>query len=298
MKPLTIVYTTSRREPRIEWFFESLNRQLNGRDQLVKVIVVDFYHDERGHFNLLGDITMCDLKHVLPKPTVWQGVHKLTSVDWWAKSNALNTGICLCETEWIAFVDDRSVLEYRWLDRVEAAMDGNYIVCGYYEKHAGLKVENGLMVGSDQLLGADTRTPGHYPFSTTYGGHCALPLEWALAVNGVPEVCDGLGLDDSLFGNTLRNAGYPIHYDSDMRIFEDRTPGQIDGALKRADKNPHLGQQAKSWALVRMMEGQKTSLNQFDIRNMRDRVLAGELFPIATQPTHDFYDNQPLSEME
>lgn len=300
MNPLTIIFCTSRDEPKIHWFLESLDRQIPVGATKPMIIVVDSLKECRASDWLSEWIFHYSIQHVLPKPTVWQGKHRLTKEDWWAKSNALNTGIILCKTEWIAFVDDRSVLcsTPGWLDRVEAAMEGNYAVCGYYEKHSVLRVENGLVNGSDELLGKDTRTPGHYPFDTTYGGHVALPMEWCLAINGYPEVCDSLGLEDSLFGNTLYNAGYPIRYDSDMRIFEDRTPGQIDGALKRADKNPHLGQQAKSWELVRIMKGQKTSLNQFDIRNMRDRVLNGEPFPVPTGPTHDFYDNQPLSEME
>lgn len=291
----------------IEYFFDSLARQVASDDQIA-IIFVDYFRDEPGRVDSVDykfrkafvDWSGATLKHVNCKPTVWQGAHQLPRDPWWAKSAYLNTAICLCESSFVSFVDDRSVLGHAWLDRVKAARDGNYAVAGYYEKHANLQVEDGVMIGGE-LLGKDTRTPGHYAFDTIYGGHCALPLEWCLKVGGYPEICDSLGLEDSLFGNTLYNAGYPIHYDSDMQIFEDRTPGQIDGALKRADKNPHLGQQAKSWALVRMLEGQKTTLNQFDIRNIRDRVLLdGEsldsIGPFG--PTTDFYDGQPISEME
>src|SRR5206468_12812079 len=111
------------------------------------------------------------------------------------------------------------------------------------------------------------------PTSDWYGGSCALPLEWCLQVNGFPEdMCDGLGSEDSMFGRTLLHSGLPMKYDSRMRIIEDRTPSQIGGALKRADKNPHLGQKAKSWDIVRAFRGKTTSQNSFDIRDMRARI--------------------------
>lgn len=306
MLPLTIVYTTARHEPKFEWFFESLFSQCRDTDR-PNVIVVDTLANARAGFMVengsLPDLsrTYFTTKHVLPKPTIWQGKHRITKEDWWAKSNALNTGIILCKTEWIAFVDDRSVLCDGWLRRVEAAMNGNYAVCGSYEKRANLQVENGEVVGGE-ILGVDTRTPGLRDFDSYYGGSGALPLEWCLAVNGFSEnMCDGLGSEDSQFGTTLLNSGYPVKYDSDMRIIEDRTPGQIDGALKRADKNSHLGQRAKSWDIVRAFRHAATSGNSFDIRNLRDRVLLnGEsLDSIKPSASHfDWYDGQYIGDME
>lgn len=286
MKLLTIVYTTSRRDPKFNWYFDSLRRQL--KDMPVETIVVDSYKESR-HVSCF--------RHVAPKPTVWQGKHRLTKEDRWAKSNALNTGIILCETEWIAFVDDRSALGPHWLESVERAMNSVYAVCGSYEKRANLEVKDGEAIGGE-ILGEDTRRPGIYPFDSWYGGSGALPLEWALQVQGFSEdMCDGLGSEDSMFGTTLLNSGYPICYDSDMRLIEDRTPGQIDGALKRADKNSHLGEKAKSWDIVRCFKNKTTSQNSFDIRNLRDRVLAGETFPPPSASAFDWYDNEPLSAM-
>lgn len=282
---LTIAYVTSRREPRIEWFFDSLARQAG--PEFMNVIVVSPY-------DLPTEFDTSTFVFTNPKPTIWQGPHRLTREDWWAKSNALNTAIALCKTEWISFVDDRSVLEYRWLDRVKAAMEGGYAVCGYYEKRANMKVENGLIVDEGELLGADTRTPGNYPFDTLYGGHYALPLEWCLAVNGHSEWCDSLGLEDSLFGTTLRNNGYPMRYDSDLRLIEDRTPGQLDGALRRSDWG--VSPNDASHALVDMLKDSRTSLNNYNLRELRESVLAGNPFP---SPNHDgihWYSGEKISD--
>lgn len=298
---LTVCFVTSRLDSKIDWFFDSLAKQINEGDE-IRIIVVDFHLSDPQRFSSKRfPKEFPHLRYVEPKPTIWKGAHRITRENWWSKSNDLNSSICLCETEWWSWVDDRCVLAPGWLDSVRRAMDGDYAVCGSYEKHAGLIVENGEVRGSAQLLGADTRTPGCYDFDSWYGGSGALPLEWCLAVNGFAELTDSLGSEDSMFGVTLRNSGYPIRYDSQMRLIEDRTPGQIDGALKRADKNSHLGQQAKSWAIVRAFHGKTTSQNEFDIRNLRDRVLLnGEsldsIGPFGSDT--DWYDQQKISEME
>jgi len=200
MKPLTIVYVTSRKEPKLEWFYQSLIRQLDGREMTVWVIDsnldCDFawYAVDAG-VDFLPHGYYLTVQKSRPKPTIWQGEHRITSTDWWAKSNALNTGICRCKTEWIAFVDDRSILMPQWLWCIEQAMIGNYAVCGRYEKRANVKVVDGVISAPGELLRADHRADLDYaqPTEHWFGGHCALPLEWCLAVNGYPEVCDSLG---------------------------------------------------------------------------------------------------------
>lgn len=301
---LTIVYTTARKNPLIEWFFASLGKQLS-TVELSEVIVVDTYADKaerrdqiwesfRGVFD--NDTT---IKIVEPKPTIWQGKYRITREAWWAKSNALNTGICLCKTPFIAFVDDRSVLMPGWMERIGEAVKRTYAVCGTYQKRSGVKVEDGIVTDMGIELGLDHRQQGIHPIPTDnwMGGHGALPLEWCLAVNGFPELCDSVGLEDCMFGHTLYNAGFPMKYDSQMKIIEDRTPGEIDGALKRADKGPPGTEEDKSHQIVKRLAGQRTSLNCFNIREMRNAVLAGNPFPKPCDGPLDWYDAQPISEM-
>lgn len=305
---LTIAYITSRREPNSHWFFDSLRNQIS--DFVPTVIVVDsgFSKDRFPH----GGGYINEVFNFLPKPTIWQGKHRITKEDWWAKSNALNTAIILCETEWIAFVDDRSVLCDCWLQCVREAILGGYAVCGSYEKRSNMKVENGVITDMGEFLGEDERPQSDHPVSQIewngksiqvdwYGGSGALPLDWCLKVNGFSEdLCDGLGSEDAMFGKTLRCAGYPIRYDSRMRIIEDRTPSEIDGALKRADKNSDKGFEAKSWQIVKAFWHQEVSGNSYDIRQHRVRVQAGEdlqnIMPSASH--YDWYDGQFIGDME
>jgi hypothetical protein len=296
MGTLTVAYVTARKEPKIEWFSDSLYRQdsdfaVNGG----RFIMVDTFADELGR--KIGIQVPIGSTWVEPKPNVWQGKHRLTKEDWWAKSNALNTAICLCETDWIAFVDDRSVLMPGWLDRIHDAMQGRYAVCGSYEKHINMKVENGVIVDEGTIDSLDQRQQLDYPQPTKdwYGGHGALPLSWCLAVNGFSEdFCDGLGLEDCMFGLTLYNAGFPICYDSRMRIIEDRTQGEIDGALRRTDKG--VSPDDKSHAIVAKFQGATTSMNSFELGEVRDRVLHGQPFPPPSASPNDFFDGQPISE--
>jgi hypothetical protein len=293
---LTVAYVTSRNEPKFEWFFESLWNQCGGVKP--KIIVVDLYKDKRALALSDGDV------HVFPKPNIWQGDHRITTEDWWAKSNALNTAIILCKTDFIAFVDDRCVLAPTWLKAVRKAMNNNYAVCGTYEKRSGMKVENGVITVEGELLGKG-RPEGFGRTRDWWGGSYALPLEWCLAVNGWSEdMCDGLGSEDSMFGVTLFNSGLPVFYDSDLKIIEDRSPYEIGGGLKRADKNKRTKDDplfketdAKSWDIVRAFGGKTSSQNSYDIRNMRARIQNGEPWPPPSASTLDWYDGSRISEM-
>lgn len=303
---LSLGYITSRRDCRVEWFFDSLARQIESDDQ-IDIVVVDYYANEPQRqtetrikfakaFIAWSDAT---LNLVEPKPNIWQGKYQLPKGDpWWAKSNAINTFLCLAVHSFVAIIDDRSYLADGWLDAIKRAMDGNYAVCGRYEKRSNVKVENGIITDMGTELGLDHRLdlPFTQPTDNWMGGHGALPLEWCLAVGGFPESADSLGSEDSLFGMTLYNAGFPMKYDAKMLIIEDRTPGEIDGALRRSDfgESPNDA----SHALVNMFAGQRISLNPFNIRDMRDSVLAGNPFPPPSADTNHFFTGQPISEME
>lgn len=121
-------------------------------------------------------------------------------------------------------------------------------------------------------------------------------------VNGFPEkFTDGLGFEDIAFGILLRNNLLDMRYDSRMRIIEDRTPTEIGGSLKRASKpspNPSDKHQAKDYRILSIMGESKTSGNSFDIRQLRKSMLNGGTWPPPAESHFDWFDNQPISEME
>lgn len=316
---LTIAYMTMRKEPKIEWFFHSLGNQIHSFGIPFSVVIIDFHAPrEIASFCAASGITA--FQHGAPKPNVWQGPHRLTKEDYFAAANARNTALCLAPDGWIAFVDDLSVLMPGWLSRVKEAMNGNAIVGGAYKKVNKLVVENGIAVSYEEIpSGVDSR----WGFGRSnrvvkinggqlYGCSFVAPVEALLTINGFPEFADGLGSEDYLAGIVLENVGYEIMYDRQMLTleseelhhssaqWEDTESGRVfhSSSFKRTDKG--ISPNDKSHAALALARRSNRFENYFGpggIREVRAKVLAGEPFPIQNHPQHDWYDQQPLSEM-
>lgn len=274
---------------------------------MVDLIIVDS-RDREGIFR---DGHFRKTHYIQPKPNVFQGEHRLTPVDAWAASNARNSGICLCEQPTIAFCDDRCVLTPHWLDSIRESISGNYIVAGAYQKRIEMTVAGaGAILHGGTITGEDAREHyvnqhwgGKYPVDCPgewlFGCTLALPLEWALAVNGYEELMDGLGAEDVVFGHMLKNNGYPMKYDARMKIVEDRTPSECGPVMFKTSKEKHPHDKTdKGHAAMRRFLPLKRTEHQWDLRAVRASVLRGEPWPIPTGPTHDWFDNQPLSEFK
>lgn len=298
MKTLTIVYTSARTDCKLSWFGSSLSKQ-GGLDWLDKIRVV-IVSPHAWHPNVTKRIWSAP-----PKPTLWQGPHRVTSQDFWAVSNARNTGICLAETEWIAFLDDRCVLNTTWLQSIKAAMDENYAVFGCYEKRVGMKVENGRIVQDGTVIGLDHRIPSWEkytvtnqsyampcPYSWSYGCTLALPLEWALQIGGFEEALDGSGAEDTAFGAMLKNNGYDMRFDCRMGVVQDRTPSESGPTMRREDKG--VTPNDKSHRGVELFHSAKNTSNRHLLLQSRQAVLAGKPFPALFGPREDWWDGASI----
>lgn len=305
---LTIAYMTNRREPRIEWFFSSLKQQ--GDLSNTTIVVVDFHYDGISKLNLMdGGVTW-----VCPKPSVWNGPHRLTKEDWFAASNARTTALCLAPDGWIAYVDDLSVLMPGWLNRVREAMVSGYIALGAYKKVKNLVVENGEVKSFTEFPGGiDSRW--HYgsdrePVSANggmmYGCSVAMPVEALLTINGWPEdLCDGLGSEDYCCGLALQNAGYTFRYDRRMLTLESEEDHHKEKPFRKDDWHTENGlpvrggngKDDKSHAALNIAKQSKRFPNHFNIRELRQKVLSGEPFPIDRVPEHDWFTGVPLRDL-
>lgn len=301
---LTVCYITNRREPKLEWFINSFDRERAG--EIIRLVMVDAHCTQPARCETLTGQTAW--KHLAPKPCVWQGPHRRTNVDWFAASNARNTGLCLAPDGYIVYVDDLSVLLPGWLAAVREAMSGGYIACGAYRKCKKLEVVDGEVVSHEYFpAGTDNRIQ-HVSADVTpcggqwlYGCSVALPVEALLSINGWPEdLCDGMGFEDCLTGLALQNAGYDLRYDRRMMTYESEELHHVEPPLKRSDYG--VSPNDKSHAALKIVQdGAKWFANKHlgpgGIRALRDRVLAGEPFPVPTGPTHEWFTGMRLEDL-
>lgn len=306
MTQLTIIYVTNRRQSRLDWFISSLRRErlVNG-DPQVDVVVVDHFKDTSS----LLCVTQGNLAHVPPKPNVWNGPHRLTKEDWFAAGNSRNTGLCFVRTPWVAFVDDLSVLMPGWLTAALLATKvPGVITCGAYRKVKNLVVDpSGDISFTHFEPGVDNRQrhvdpelSGKLAFkcggSWLYGCSLVAPLEAFLQVNGwCEDWCGGIGFEDVVTGLVLENAGFKFRYDTRLMTFEAEDLHHVEKPFKKTDKG--VSPQDKSHAVLDRVRHLKRFDNFFDLRAMREQILAGQPFPVPTEPVVDWYDQQPIRDM-
>lgn len=298
---LTIAYLTNRRDCRVEWFVDSLKREIAhfGDGLQIRTVMVDFYADQR------KGLYPFDF-HVTPKPTVWQGAHRLTTKDYFAPSNARNTALCLAPEGWLLSVDDLSVLTPGFLRAVRDAMDNNYIVCGAYKKVRNLTVHKGSVVTCEERQqGMDSRwTIGHDSHAVPIGGgqmfgcSTCIPVESLLSINGWDEDCDSMGSEDYITGLMLESAPGSIRYDRRMLTYESEELHHVEKPFLRIIK---AGAPDRSWVILNQVRsGLRTKGACYypeGLREVRRKVLAGDPFPFYGAPEKDWFDNQPLANM-
>lgn len=303
---LTICYHTARRQPMIEWFFDSLLKQWTP-DVNLSIVVVRFYSPcPYSEIELGGKVLV---KFVEPKPTVWQGPHRLTKENWFAASNSRNTGLCLAPDGYIAYVDDLSVLMPNWLLNVRQSMQWGGITLGAYMKVRNLVVENGDVISYDKdkpnrdarwNFGSDS---GSVPCNgdMMYGCSFVAPVEALLTVGGFPELCDGLSFEDVVMGQALENAGFKFAYNRNMLTLESEEHHGLEPAFRRECFEKHPNDPTdKGHAVLNMVKGGcKYFENYYEggIRKMREEVLSGKPFPILDNPKNDWHTGKLLSEL-
>ena len=241
---VSIVYATARDEPAFEWFADGLARQLpDGAD--VEMIVVDGRLDDaraRRFERAVGG--RFALRHVAPKPSPYQGPHRLTSRDCFAAASARNTGLVHARAPYVVFADDCAVPMPGWWRSVERAADGGVVVAGAYQKRREMLVRDGRLVdglldpsGVDARwsLGHDAR-PVRIVGGQLFGASFGAPRELLLAINGLDELCDSIGGEDVQLGMRLERAGAPILYERAMLTVESVELGNRGSPLARFDR--------------------------------------------------------------
>lgn len=334
---LTVAYLTFRENPKFEWFNASLSRELRDTPDVpqdaVQIIVIDGRHPRK----LEADFPF---EHFLPKPTVWQGPHRLTQRDYFCAANTRNTVFALARAPHVAFVDDLSVLLPGWLKAHLHAATNGYMLCGTTckRKNIELNAAGSIVRYDDFPPGTDSRMRFletdelvACTGSWLYGGTFSLPLEHALRVNGQDEICDTIGGEDYDFGERLERSGSRIFISRACGTLEDEEGHHNQTAVIRLDKpwppaathKPRTllpgrgsagsdgsgwdtadgvgaGPYSSNYLLDRLRQEPSriwTLGNTFNLRELRERVLTGNPFPIPIEPITHWVDGQLLNEM-
>lgn len=301
---LELAYITSRKNSRFEeWFLPSLRRQIDWSSETPRIIKIDRYAEAQHTVSIEG----FEVSVHPPKPSVWSGPHRLTKEDWFSASSYRNSALCLCRSSHIAYIDDLTVLGPRWWQTaMEAEQLDDTITCGLYQKVRNLVVEDGVPTSYEQpASGIDNRMQiardeeGPCKGEWLYGCSLVAPVEALLSVDGFPSaICDGLGFEDCLMGIVLENAGYKFRFNKRLFTLESEEAHFEEPAMKRSDYG--TSPDDKSHRALNIARQSKTFDNGFGpggIRALRERVLAGEPFPVKGTPAHEWYTGTPLQDL-
>jgi hypothetical protein len=320
---LSIVYLTYRFQPRFDWFADSLAAQLVEGDEL-EVIFVDGRHSPHRTADLERVVGgRFSFRHVAPKPTPYNGPHRLTGRDYFSAASARNTGVIYGRKPYVVFVDDACVLMPGWLDEVRNAARDRCVIGGAYWKRWEMVVDRGMLISSrNDQTGRDTR----WSFGESdrlvkirggqlFGCSCGLPRELLLEVNGYGELCDSIGGEDWELGLRLEQSGAPVYYSRRMLTIESEElhrqgepPLKLD---KLTDERSYMrrlrdfgvkrrttsGRCDSSHMLIDICCGTRSVRNVGNYYELSDLDEAGLLGLVEHMPRQHWFDLQPLSEM-
>lgn len=281
---ITIAFITAREQPCLNWLIDGLEQQARSGDK-IELIVVDALERPAKALGYRSIKAITKLIETRPKPTIWQGPHRITAHDFFANANARNTAIVLCRTDYICFLDDRCKLDPAWLEAVRRGeKKRDAVLCGSYTKHwsGGITTDHRREY---EPQGKKKCLP-----EWSYGCNLAMPLKWALKVNGFEEGCDPVGVEDCVFGQMLSNAGYRLDFVPEMSVQQDRNDphGYLHPVkFPRQDKGqPPNNKRQKQ--LDRFYRRARTEFTP-DLAELRKKISRGETFP-TPDPNFDYRD--------
>ena len=164
----SVILKTCRKDPKFEWFFDSYYNEVKDKKEDFELIIIDSElwsnFEERNNYvkTLIND--RFKYIHSEPKPTNWQGPYRKTKYNYFDAANSVNTGLILCNGDYVIFFDDCSLLVPGVLDYHIFSSENGLCGSGTFLYVENLKVKNGIAtdftLGSSNLL-HDTQKNTH-----------------------------------------------------------------------------------------------------------------------------------------
>ena len=318
-KMLTIALTTLRTNPRFDLFADSLAPQLNDSTE---VLVIDgqlWYMKDRVQQLAEAVRNRFSYRHLPPKPTLWQGPHRVTSMDYWDACSARNTAFAFASGTQIAFVDDCMVIGdgfVEWHQR--AARDGVALAGRYQSVRSETLDHQGLDSDSRYLISGEP--PSAVPCSGAwlFGMNMSVPLYYALKTNGYDEKFSGQGgSEDCDFGVRIERSGCKVLYSAGTVVYQvmsthEAVCNYVGGDSIKTGRNPaarpkelRLNYDGKfhfaNEKLIEVLNGQPERYwsvgNCFTLSALRSLARRGFPLPVPHEPKIDWRDGQLLTDM-
>jgi hypothetical protein len=140
-------------EPMFDWFFDSLISQYSDKNVTDQIIIIDSYAEiQSDRLDNIKEKVNDRFKyiHLPPKPSIWRGKYKKTKGTYFDLSGTRNTGMIVCDTEYIVYIDDLSVLMPNWLSYHKNAALHKNILAGSFDKVDNIKFENNKFISCDR----------------------------------------------------------------------------------------------------------------------------------------------------
>ena len=244
---ISFVYITCRKDPKLEWFLDSLYNQalaINFDFKLIQVIIVDYnlqYDTNRTDYvsNIVNN--RFNYKHVSPKPSAYQGPSRLTSINYFCASVPRNTGVIYADFDYIVFIDDLSVMEINSFKEVVNCAQNNLVVAFAYKKVYELQVNDGNIINKrEHPTGIDNRINQnidsvHQISGSQFYGYSASPKSVLLKVNGYDEICSSIGGEDYNYGLRVQKLQIPIYYNRNVLFYESEENAYQGNVFMRRD---------------------------------------------------------------
>jgi hypothetical protein len=353
MIPVTIAYITSRKDPKVSWFVDSLARSVPVEERhMIDLLFIDRHlwaiTPEAGarYFPRGGLISLVDqtwqsearqrmyadavkgrfnYRAIPVAPCCHQGPFRLTTRDLFCAGVARNSAAIMAQHDYLLCVDDLSVLLPSWWPNAKYAAENNLCCAGVYRKQKQLVVEDGEIKSFEDFpSGRDTRwdhtsDSGIIPWrgNDVYGCSFGVPIAMMVAINGVDELCNGGGQDDYEMAIRMERAGAKWWINRNLQTWESEEGHHTEPSLPRErkivtpeclppgyDEYHYVNEAERFYSDHVFLNRLRNETNRFttiaqwtNIRQARAEFKASQRILIPELPTHDWRDNQPLSEM-